>query len=74
MPHAGKRSDIQRVREIIKEGGKLPEILEEVNSYQAAKFGELYLMNRPPEEENHLRYIGSGVRQEQEKHVVPWTW
>ena len=50
IPHAGKRNDINRVREIIKSGGGITDVLEEVHSYQAAKFAELYLINRPPEE------------------------
>jgi len=39
----GKRSDIVRAREIIKEGGGMRQVCEEVSSYQATKGAELLL-------------------------------
>lgn len=39
----GKRNDVMRAREIVKEGGGMRRVLEEVNSYQAAKSAQLQL-------------------------------
>lgn len=39
----GKRTDLDRTRELIKEGKGMREILDEVNSYQSAKMAELLL-------------------------------
>lgn len=39
----GKRNDIERTREILKTTGKMEDVVEQVNSYQAARFGEMYL-------------------------------
>lgn len=39
----GQRSDLSRVKEIIKEGGNMRDICEEASNYQALKGGELLL-------------------------------
>jgi len=42
----GKRSDIDKVREIVKEGGNMTDVIETVSSYQACKFAELAMKYR----------------------------
>lgn len=37
----GKRTDIEKVKEIVKDGGNMADVLEVVTSYQACKFAEL---------------------------------
>jgi len=39
----GKRNDIAEVREILQETNSMRTVVQNVNSYQAVKFGELYL-------------------------------
>lgn len=43
ITNQGKRNDIEKTREILKAGGGMRTVVEEVNSYQAARMGELYL-------------------------------
>lgn len=42
-PGQGKRTDIDNVRQIIKDGGGMTEVLENCRSYQACRFAELYI-------------------------------
>lgn len=42
-PMMGKRNDIVKVREILKETGSMREVVRNVNSYQACRMGELIL-------------------------------
>lgn len=44
----GARTDISNIRDIIRGGGRMNEVIEECNSYQSAKFGELYLKYKEP--------------------------
>lgn len=48
-PNQGKRSDIDLARSILKQGGNMKQVMDEVNSYQGAKFAEMYLKINPPE-------------------------
>lgn len=43
MEEPGRRTDIHKVKEIIKDGGGVVDIIKEVNSYQAIRCGELIL-------------------------------
>lgn len=43
IPQQGKRSDIETVKNIIKEGGGMERVVDEVNSYQGIRCGELIL-------------------------------
>lgn len=61
-PHSqGKRNDIDEVREILQESGSMLQVVQTVNSYQAVKFGELYLKYAEPP-----RPYG--------KRTVKWYW
>lgn len=48
LPSQGKRNDIGNVREAIRAGGSMLEVLAICESYQAARFGELYLKYHEP--------------------------
>ena len=43
LPQQGKRSDIQTIKEMIKKGATMPEIIEVATSYQAIKGAELIM-------------------------------
>lgn len=42
MPSQGKRTDIDKVKNLVKDGKSLKEIAEECSSYQSLKFAQLY--------------------------------
>jgi len=42
-PKHGKRTDIDEVRDILKQGGNMRDVLEKATSYQSARLAELYL-------------------------------
>lgn len=61
MEQQGKRNDISKVKEIIKEGGGMIEIINEVDSYQAMRSGELM-----------LKYLETGRKVG--KLEINWYW
>lgn len=48
LPKPGRRTDIDDVRDIIKNGGTMNDVVNTTTSYQAARFGELYLKYASP--------------------------
>lgn len=44
----GKRNDISQVREIINTGGRMSTVVDTIDSYQAIKFGEIFLKYKEP--------------------------
>lgn len=47
-PTQGKRKDLDTVREMVKDKKSMLEILDNVSSYQAARFAQLYSAHQPP--------------------------
>jgi len=43
LPIKGRRNDVEEIRQVIKGGGSMVDVMEIASSYQAAKFGQLYL-------------------------------
>lgn len=43
VPRAGKRNDIEHIRQVVKEKPKMREVVQEAQSYQAIKVAEVYL-------------------------------
>lgn len=43
VPRAGKRNDLEHIREVVKESPRMREVVKEAKSYQAIKVAEVYL-------------------------------
>lgn len=60
-PRAGARTDINEVREILQSGGSMRDVMIKATSYQAAKFGEMFLKYAPPQKRDWIP-------------TVKWIW
>lgn len=54
VPKQGKRTDIDNVKQVIKDGGNMKRVLEVATSYQSAKFAELYLKYNEPKRDKAI--------------------
>lgn len=59
-PKQGNRSDIETVKDIVKSGGGMKTVIQQVNSYQAMRCGEMI-----------LKYFEKG---REKKPIVYWFW
>lgn len=48
VPKPGKRSDLDKAREIVKSGGGMKQVVEECNSYQSVRMAECWLKYNEP--------------------------
>lgn len=47
LPHQGKRNDITEVKRMVKEGARMPDIIEVASSYQSLRTAELLMKYQP---------------------------
>lgn len=55
VPKQGKRTDIEKIKQMVSEGATMKEIANEATSYQSAKFGELLLKYNEPKRNQEIK-------------------
>lgn len=57
LPSQGKRTDLDKIKQLVKDGANMRAVIDEATSYQAMKAGEMLIKYRPPPHRDTLQVI-----------------